>query len=160
MYYTIFNTRFCEIILAGDRNGLAHLHLKTGESRRQFILSEDWTHRPDFFSDIQTQIIEYLDGRRHTFDVVLNPAGTPFQKKVWRQLRKIPYGQLVCYSDIAKKLGNPNASRAVGAANGKNPIPLIIPCHRVIRADGSLGGFSSGLAIKKQLITLERTNTP
>ncbi|PIE61891.1 MAG: cysteine methyltransferase [Desulfobacterales bacterium] len=158
MYYTLFDTPLCEIILAGDNKGLAHLHLNTGEGRRQCIQVENWTLNPDYFSDIQIQIMEYLDGRRQSFDVTLNPAGTPFQKMVWRQLLRIPYGQLVCYADIAKKLGNPNASRAVGVANSNNPIPLIIPCHRVVRADGGLGGFAHGLSIKEQLIALEKTS--
>ena len=156
MYYTKFNTRFCEVILAGDEKGLSHLHLNTGEGRRKFEIQEEWELKPVFFEDIKTQILEFLDGSRETFDVRLNPAGTEFQKKVWEQLRKIPFGRLVSYGEIAKQLGNPKASRAVGAANGKNPIPLIIPCHRVVGANGELTGFAHGLAIKKKLIGLEK----
>ena len=156
MYFTKFNTRFCEIILAGDEKGLAHLHLNTGEGRRQFGIQESWEFKPEFFEDAQAQILEYLGGKRETFDIPLNPAGTTFQKKVWEQLRTIPYNSLASYGEIARKLGNPKASRAVGAANGKNPIPLIIPCHRVVGANGSLTGFAHGLAIKEKLIALEQ----
>ncbi len=156
MYYTKFNTRFCEVILAGDEKGLTHLHLNTGEGSRQFEIQKDWDLKPDFFDVIKSQILEYLDGKREVFDVPLNPEGTEFQKKVWTQLRKIPFGRLASYGEIAKRLGNPKASRAVGAANGKNPIPLIIPCHRVVGANGSLTGFAHGLAIKEKLIGLEQ----
>lgn len=156
MYYTKFNTRFCKVILAGDEKGLAHLHLDTGEGRRQFEIQDSWAFDPDFFEDIKRQVLEYLDGKRKTFNVILNATGTQFQKKVWAQLCNIPYGTLVSYNDIAKKLDNSKASRAVGAANGKNPIPLIIPCHRVIGTNGSLTGFAHGLNIKKKLIDLER----
>lgn len=155
MYYTKFRSRFCEIILAGDAKGLEHLHLHTGEGRRKFEIQPDWKFNPDFFGDIQTQILEYLEGYRKTFDVPINPTGTDFQKKVWGQVLQIPYGCLTSYKDIAKKLGNGNASRAVGAANGKNPIPLIIPCHRVVGTNGGLTGFAHGLTIKEQLIGLE-----
>ncbi len=156
MYYTKFNTRFCGVILAGDEKGLAHLHLNTGEGSRQFEIQKDWDLKPDFFDVIKSQILEYLDGKREVFDVPLNPEGTEFQKKVWTQLRKIPFGRLANYGEIAKRLGNPKAFRAVGAANGKNPIPLIIPCHRVVGANGSLTGFAHGLAIKEKLIGLEQ----
>ncbi|GAB6147081.1 methylated-DNA--[protein]-cysteine S-methyltransferase [Desulfocicer niacini] len=159
MYYTKFNTRFCEVILAGDEKGLSHLHLNTGEGSRKFGIQEEWELKPAFFEDIKTQILEFLDGSRKTFDVRLNPAGTEFQKKVWEQLRKIPFGHLASYGEIAKQLGNPKASRAVGAANGKNPIPLIIPCHRVVGANGDLTGFAHGLAIKEKLIGLEKGTT-
>lgn len=156
MYYTKFNTRFCEIILAGDEKGLTHLHLNTGEGCRQFEIQESWECNSAFFADIKTQVLEYLDGKRETFNVPLNPTGTEFQKKVWARLRTIPYGSIVSYRDIATELGNPKASRAVGSANGKNPIPLIIPCHRVVGANGDLAGFAHGLDIKKKLISLEK----
>jgi len=156
MYYTKFNTRFCEIILAGDETGLVHLHLNTGQGSRRFEIQDFWELKPKFFKETQSQIIEYLGGKRAVFEVFLNPAGTEFQQKVWDQLRTIPYNSLTSYGEIAKKLGNPKAARAVGAANGKNPIPLIIPCHRVVGANGNLTGFAHGLAIKKKLIALEQ----
>ena len=101
------------------------------------------------------QLDEYLSGRRRDFDLDLCPEGTDFQKDVWSALLKVPYGRTVSYSELAKMSGHPNAQRAVGNAVGKNPIPIIIPCHRVIRSDGSIGGFSLGVDLKKRLLRLE-----
>ena len=100
----------------------------------------------------------FWSGKRTQFDVKLNPQGTAFQKRVWSELCKIPCGETRSYKDIAIALGNENASRAVGTANGKNPVPLIIPCHRVIAADGSLAGFAHGTKIKQQLLDIEKGN--
>jgi methylated-DNA-[protein]-cysteine S-methyltransferase len=101
------------------------------------------------------QLREYFDGKRQTFDVPLDPQGTDFQKTVWLALREIPFGQTASYGQIARRIGMPTASRAVGAANGRNPIPIIVPCHRVIGANGSLTGFGGGLANKSLLLSLE-----
>lgn len=101
------------------------------------------------------ELTEYFEGKRRNFDVPLDLQGTPFQKQVWQQLLKIPYGQTCSYADIAKRIQNPKAVRAVGAANGKNPVCIVVPCHRVIAADGSLGGYTGGLHIKKQLLAIE-----
>jgi len=102
------------------------------------------------------QLDEYFAGKRRIFELPLSPEGTPFQQTVWKRLQEIPYGQTISYAQLAKAVGNPKACRAVGSANGKNPIPIIIPCHRVIASDGSLGGFSSGLENKIQLLALEK----
>jgi O-6-methylguanine DNA methyltransferase len=104
------------------------------------------------------QLTEYLSGQRRYFDLPLNPAGTAFQKKVWSELQKIPYGRTRSYREIASAAGNIKACRAVGGANGANPIPIIIPCHRVISADGTIGGYSGGTGIKKKLLELEAKN--
>jgi len=102
------------------------------------------------------QLDEYFAGKRRTFELPLSPqGGTPFQQAVWKRLQEIPYGQTISYAQLAKAVGNPKACRAVGSANGKNPIAIIIPCHRVIASDGSLGGFASGLENKIQLLNLE-----
>lgn len=101
------------------------------------------------------QLTEYLNGERKEFTLPLNPSGTPFQKKVWEVLRSIPYGETLSYKEVAEKAGNPKASRAVGMANNRNPIPVIIPCHRVIGADGKLVGYGGGLPTKVKLLTLE-----
>ena len=101
------------------------------------------------------QITEYFKKERTIFDIPIDPAGTEFQKKVWNQLLKIPYGQCITYGEQAKRIGSPKASRAVGAANGKNPIGLVIPCHRVIGTSGKLIGFAGGLEMKKKLIEHE-----
>ncbi len=103
-----------------------------------------------------TEINEYLKGERRKFSIKLLPEGTEFQQRVWNELKKIPYGETRSYKDIAICLNDKNASRAVGAANGKNPISLIVPCHRVIITSGSLGGYAGGLAIKTILLELER----
>ncbi|MCR4336369.1 MAG: methylated-DNA--[protein]-cysteine S-methyltransferase [Candidatus Omnitrophica bacterium] len=106
--------------------------------------------------DSQQQLDEYFSGRRRNFDIPLDVEGTVFQKKVWQELAKIPFGQTVSYRDIAKKIKNPKAVRAVGSANGRNPVCIVIPCHRVIAADGSIGGYTGGIRIKQQLLTLEQ----
>ncbi len=155
MYYTRFETPLCEIILAGNEKGLSRLHLNTGKGKRDFKISKEWNLNHSFFAEPIKQIKAYFDGNRKEFNVTLNPQGTAFQKKVWHELSGIAYGDLRTYKDIAKAVGNENASRAVGMANSKNPIPLIIPCHRVIGSNGKLTGFAHGLAIKKKLIDFE-----
>jgi len=102
------------------------------------------------------QLDEYFAGKRKTFDLPLSPQGTPFQQTVWKQLQEIPYGQTISYSQEAKAIGHPKACRAVGSANGKNPIAIIIPCHRVIAANGGLGGYASSLENKINLLELEK----
>jgi methylated-DNA-[protein]-cysteine S-methyltransferase len=102
------------------------------------------------------QLRAYFAGELETFDLPLAPEGTPFQLEVWRRLCEIPYGETISYGELARRLGNPNASRAVGLANGANPIPIVIPCHRVIGSDGKLTGYGGGLPIKEKLLALER----
>ncbi|MEG1826951.1 MAG: methylated-DNA--[protein]-cysteine S-methyltransferase [Gordonibacter sp.] len=102
------------------------------------------------------QLQEYFAGKRRSFDLPLAPAGTDFQKLVWRALEEIPYGQTRSYSDIAHAIGNPKACRAVGGANNKNPLPIVVPCHRVIGANGTLVGYGGGTKIKTYLLNLER----
>jgi methylated-DNA-[protein]-cysteine S-methyltransferase len=101
------------------------------------------------------QLSEYFAGTRNDFQLPLNPGGTAFQQTVWSALAQIPYGELRSYKDIAETIGKPKAVRAVGAANGRNPLPIVVPCHRVIGSDGSLTGFAGGLPVKTQLLTLE-----
>ncbi len=102
------------------------------------------------------QLQEYFDGTRQRFDLPLHPAGTPFQQQVWRALLQIPYGQTQSYGTVAQRIGHPRACRAVGGANHVNPIAIVVPCHRVIGADGSLGGYSAGLEKKRFLLHLEK----
>jgi methylated-DNA-[protein]-cysteine S-methyltransferase len=103
----------------------------------------------------QQQLHEYFEGRRRSFDLPLAPRGTDFQRHVWTTLGSIPYGQTVSYAELALRVGRPSASRAVGAANGRNPLPIVLPCHRVIGANGSLTGFGGGLPTKRFLLELE-----
>ena len=102
------------------------------------------------------QLDEYFAGKRRTFDLPLAPQGTPFQQQVWKALQDIPYGKTISYAQLAQSVGRPKACRAVGSANGKNPIAILIPCHRVINANGKLGGYAYGLTVKKQLLDLEQ----
>ena len=102
------------------------------------------------------QLLEYFARKRTSFDLPLAPEGTPFQRSVWRHLQDIPYGETISYGELAKRVGNPKASRAVGAANGKNPLPIVIPCHRVIGSNGTLTGFGGGLPTKEALLGLEK----
>jgi len=104
------------------------------------------------------QLLEYLDGKRQCFELPLSPQGTDFQQKVWKALQEIPYGEVVSYQDIARAIGHEKACRAVGGANNKNPIAIIIPCHRVIGANGSLVGYGGGLQLKKKLLELEKSD--
>ncbi|BCS97584.1 methylated-DNA--protein-cysteine methyltransferase [Desulfoluna limicola] len=156
-FYTQFQGPFCEVILVGDHAGISHLHLCTGEGKRVFEIDSGWVRNDAFFEETVRQIQAYFQGALKEFHVVLNPLGTDFQKRVWRELSRIPFGELRSYKEIARAIGNENASRAVGMANSKNPIPLIVPCHRVVGASGKLTGFAHGLAIKEKLIELERT---
>jgi O-6-methylguanine DNA methyltransferase len=103
------------------------------------------------------QLTEYLEGKRVAFDLPLDLRGTPFQLAVWQALQAIPYGETCSYAEIARNVGQPNAVRAVGAANGANPVALIVPCHRVIASDGRLGGFGGGLSLKARLLAMERS---
>lgn len=103
----------------------------------------------------EKQLGQYFSGKRRAFDLPLSPHGTDFQRRVWKALQTIPYGQTISYAELARRVGNPKASRAVGLANGRNPLSIIVPCHRVIGADGSLTGYGGGLAIKAFLLRLE-----
>ena len=146
MYYYGYNTKIGKIYISADENSVLAISL----------------NKPDY-CEKETPLIkkafqeldEYFSGKRKTFDLPLSPKGTDFQKKVWSELLKIPYGEVCSYKDIAEKIGKPNASRAVGNANGKNPLAIIVPCHRVIASDGKLGGYSLGLDKKEFLLTME-----
>jgi methylated-DNA-[protein]-cysteine S-methyltransferase len=111
-------------------------------------------------AEVRRQLEEYFAGRRRTFDLPLAPDGTPFEKTVWEELRRIPFGETRSYAEIARAIGRPGAARAVGRANGANPIPVVVPCHRVIGADGSLTGFGGGLEAKAALLELEGLALP
>lgn len=152
--------RYCEIAspvgrlrLAGDEEGLRSISFQNRFSPAG--VPDDWRRGEEPLREVIAQLEAYFARKRRTFDVPLAPEGTPFQREVWSLLLTIPYGETRSYGDLASRLGRSEAARAVGAANGRNPIPIIIPCHRVIGADGSLTGFGGGLAIKRQLLELE-----
>ena len=114
------------------------------------------TSPPAALREAERQLAEYFEGTRRDFDLPLSAEGTPFQRRVWDELRRIPYGQTISYGELARRIGKPTASRAVGAANGRNPIAIVVPCHRVIGADGTLIGYGGGLPVKQALLALER----
>ena len=151
------NLNYCEkqfsignLLLAGDTCGLQVIQFE-----RNIKIDKNWQENPEYFKVAVQQLEEYFSGERKTFDLKLNPQGTDFQKQVWKRLEKIPFGQTKYYGQIAQEIGNPKASRAIGMANNKNPIPIIIPCHRVIGKNGTLTGFASGLDVKQQLLNIE-----
>jgi methylated-DNA-[protein]-cysteine S-methyltransferase len=155
MYYDYFDTGLIgTLTLVGDEAGLRHIEFE--KHKRTLTIEEDWQRKPHFFKPVKEQLAAYFNGDLKQFELLLTPAGTAFQLSVWEALKKIPYGELASYSDIAAAIGTPKAVRAVGGANARNPIPIIIPCHRVIGSDGSLTGFGGGLTIKQRLIDLER----
>jgi methylated-DNA-[protein]-cysteine S-methyltransferase len=143
------------LLLTGDGRALTGLWMLDAD-RHSARVEEGLTLRPEAFTEVQSQLEEYFAGDRKEFTVPLAPSGTPFQLAVWTQLTKIPYGSTVSYGDIATALGKRVvASRAVGLANGSNPISIIVPCHRVIGSDGSLTGYGGGLERKELLLRLE-----
>ncbi len=120
----------------------------------------DWRERrrslPEPLGEAKRQLLEYFDGTRRGFDLPLAPAGTAFQRRVWDELRRIPYGETISYGELARRIGRPTASRAVGAANGRNPLAIVVPCHRVIGAGGALVGYGGGLPVKETLLAHEQ----
>jgi len=153
MYYCYLDTPIGELLLAGDDVALSLIGFPEGSMRRE--PEPDWIYSEKPFGAAREQLTAYFDGKRTTFDLNLRPTGTEFQRKVLDELQKIPYGTTMSYGDIAKKIGNPGAVRAVGAANGRNPIPIIIPCHRVIGSSGDLVGFGGGIPTKEALLRHE-----
>lgn len=141
------------LLLAGDETGLIYIGFARGKGKLRE--ARDWLADESCFSDVESQLSEYFDGKRRNFDLDLAPSGTEFQLAVLAALQTIPFGETRTYTDIARQIGRPAAVRAVGAANGRNPLPIVIPCHRVIGADGSLTGFGGGLDTKRYLLELE-----
>lgn len=153
MYYCYCDTPIGELLLAGDENALAMIGFPEGKMRRE--PEPDWIYKEKPFTEAIRQLTEYFDGERQEFDLPLRLSGTEFQLLVLEELRRIPYGETTSYGTIAARIGRPKAVRAVGAANGRNPIPIIVPCHRVIGAGGDLTGFGGGLDTKEALLRLE-----
>jgi len=142
-----------ELVLFGDGQRLHRLHMQEG--RHAITIGTHWRRCEEAFSGVLDQLIAYFEGRSVAFEVDLALEGTPFQLTVWKALREIPYGETISYGELARRLGNPAAVRAVGLANGKNPVSVIVPCHRVIGANGSLTGYGGGLENKRLLLDLE-----
>ncbi len=153
IYATTMPSSFGPICLAGTAEGLTRVDFQHGERPVDAIPSDQTL--PAYFDQAMQQLREYFEGSRRDFNLPLAPPGTAFQQQVWQALRQIPYGCTTTYQDLAERLGKPTASRAVGSANGRNPIAIIVPCHRVIGRDGRLRGYASGLHIKQQLLQHE-----
>ncbi len=149
MRYTTIDTPIGELLLAGGEHGLRRL------SMSPFPIRPEWRHDPEMFADAHQQLEQYFAGERHEFDVRLDLAGNGFELSVWKALLAIPYGETASYGQIAGRIGAPSAARAVGLANARNPVAVIVPCHRVIGADGSLTGYGGGLERKRFLLELE-----
>ncbi len=158
MYYDIMQSPVGPIIAVKDGKSLRYLGFQHGKHPLQ--IADNWKQSPKMLKTIFSQIQEYFRGERFAFDLPLATYGTAFQQSVWSALIDIPYGHTVSYRDIAVAIGRPRAYRAVGSANGKNPIPLIIPCHRVVGSNGKLAGYSSGIEIKTELLKIEAANSP
>ncbi len=152
-YYSWFESPVGVLLLAGSEAGLKLVSFSAGTRTKS--VDADWHQDRAVFTDVVDQLKSYFAGERKAFDLPLVLEGTTFQKRVWTSLQNIPYGETVSYKVLAERVGSPKAVRAVGAANGANPIPIIIPCHRVIGNDGSLTGFGGGLPLKKRLLELE-----
>jgi len=149
IYYSHVNSPVGPLLAAVSDRGLAALEFGRGQIPAGWVESDEKT------APYVRQLKEYFAGRRRQFDLPLDLRGTDFQKRCWRELLKIPYGETRSYADIARAIGNPAAVRAVGLANGQNPIAIIVPCHRVIGSDGSLTGYGGGLETKRKLLELE-----
>jgi methylated-DNA-[protein]-cysteine S-methyltransferase len=153
MDYQRLETPIGPLLVAGDATGLRRIELpRDGEAVEP---GKGWMHRPGRLRAALRQLEDYFAGRRRSFDLELRPEGTEFQREVWSALRRIPYGTTISYGELACRVGRPRASRAVGAANGRNPLPIVIPCHRVIGSDGRLTGFGGGLPAKRWLLAHE-----
>jgi methylated-DNA-[protein]-cysteine S-methyltransferase len=152
--YTTMESPIGELLLVGDGDTLHGLYMQEGRKPKR--IAPDWQASAAPFTDAMTQLEEYFAGARTRFDVPLAAEGAPFEREVWHALEGIPYGETVSYGEIARRVGQPTAARAVGTANGRNPIAVIVPCHRVIGADGSLTGYGGGLERKRLLLELER----
>lgn len=152
--YSHYPSPIGPILMAGDEPALWYLSFPTGS--KAMSPHADWTRDDSFFSAVSNQLAAYFAAELQQFELTLHHEGTEFQRSVWQALHTIPYGETLTYGELAMRLGKPTASRAVGAANGANPLPIITPCHRVIGANRSLTGFGGGLEAKSFLLVLEK----
>ena len=154
MHYTYLQSHIGNVLVVGDETGLRFTSFSTG--KRQRLPETDWKRDCGALRYATAQLEEYLAGERTRFDLEIAPHGTPFQLSVWRALQEIPYGETRAYGELARHIGRPGASRAVGAASGSNPLPIVIPCHRLVGSSGDLTGFGGGIETKRTLLALER----
>ena len=160
MFYKIYNFKIGKILIVEDENYIVRVKILNEESYTldekisKFVIKKE----TPLIKKTKLELMEYFDGKRKIFDIPVKLDGTDFQVKVWKELLKLPYGEICSYLDIAKKIGNPNGARAVGMANNKNKIQIIIPCHRVIGSNKKLIGYAGGIKIKEKLLKLEKDN--
>ena len=156
VHYTIVPSPIDDLLLTSEDGALTRLHFAPHADAHG--IADEWVRDDDeaVLAEARDQLDDYFAAARTGFDLPLAPAGTAFQVQVWEQLTRIPYGRTISYGELARRIANPSASRAVGLANGRNPIAVIVPCHRVIGADGSLTGFGGGLDRKRALLALEQ----
>ena len=152
--YTYIDSPLCRIMVLGDREFVTGLYMPGHKGRPG--LDPSWKLTEEPFSAIREQLAEYFAGRRQEFSVPLKLVGTPFQRSVWQELLQIPFGSTISYAELARRIDQPTASRAVGNANGRNPVSILVPCHRVIGANGQLTGYGGGIDRKQWLIEWER----
>ncbi|PZS28513.1 MAG: cysteine methyltransferase [Pseudonocardiales bacterium] len=153
MRFSYVDSPLGELLVTRDESGIAGLYLPTG--RCPVTARPEWTRDDAAFDDVRAQLDEYFAGTRREFDLPLHPTGTGFQKRVWDALLEIPYGQTASYTDVATRAGSPRTVRAAGTALATNPLPIVVPCHRVLRTGGGLGGYTGGLERKQFLLELE-----
>jgi methylated-DNA-[protein]-cysteine S-methyltransferase len=156
MLYTYIPSPLGDLLAVRDEVGITGLYLPTGA--RVVTPKDDWTRDDSAFDDVRAQLAQYFAGERTEFSLPLNPAGSAFQQRVWGALRDIPYGETASYGATAIAIGAPTASRAVGMANGQNPISIVVPCHRVIGAAGALTGYAGGIEAKQWLLAHEASH--
>ncbi len=153
VFYTTIESPVGPLLLAGDSSAVRLVSFVS--SKRSALPQVSWKQDRAPFAEVIRQLRAYFRGELKKFNLPLAMEGTDFQLRVWNALRAIPYGETVSYAQLAERIGNPKAVRAVGSANGSNPIPIIIPCHRVVGSNGSLTGFGGGLSTKRKLLELE-----
>ena len=151
-FYDIIHSPIGNLLILEGEKGIKQIHFSTSQ---EFSIQTDWEYNPFRLKESKKQLSEYFDGSRTSFTLTLDPDGTIFQKQIWNELCNIPYGQTCSYQDIANAIGKPSACRAIGMANSKNPIPIIVPCHRVIGKNGKLTGYAGGLDRKAKLLEIE-----
>jgi methylated-DNA-[protein]-cysteine S-methyltransferase len=158
LLYTTIDSPLGELLLLGDGSSLCGLYMQEG--RKPGTVPHGWEREPKAFAEVCRQLGEYFAGERTGFDLPLEPVGSPFQLQVWRALLEIGYGQTLSYGELARRIGRPQAPRAVGAANGANPLSVVIPCHRLVGSNGALTGYGGGVESKRLLLDLEAGHSP
>jgi O-6-methylguanine DNA methyltransferase len=158
--YNKFSTSLGTIYATLHEGKLSGIYFENG--RHAPPIAADWQHDPDAapFRALEQQLREFLAGTRRDFDLPLGPRGTPFQLRVWEQIARIPFGETITYTELASRAGAPDAMRAAGAATGRNPLSIVVPCHRVVGSDGTLTGYAGGLDRKRRLLELEGVLQP